>query len=187
MKKTPILILIITVLGFVSNSAHAFDNDRRGLQIGLGLGVHSTNLDYENELAPSSIDAEGKLVVSVSIGYGFSDRFAANLQAKSAGLSIDGEEAGLGIIGIGGSLYLPEISPSLYLTGLVGGAGVATKTEPDEEIDAGLVWSLGFGKELTDRLHLEFNYANADLTDETTAENKSSVESSSLLLRYVWK
>jgi len=188
MNRAAILFLISTFLTIVSTSgnAHAFDGKRKGFQIGVGVGAHTSEFGYESNFAPASVDSEENIAVSFLLGYGFSNQVVGYLGAKGGSLLIDDRNASLAISGLGVSMYLNEQSPSLYVTGLIGSAAMAMENEHEDFHDTGEGWLVGVGYELTDRLHLELSHARADLRDQTITANKSTMESSFLTLQYNW-
>jgi len=186
MNKVSILLLISTLFAFASTSAQAFDGKRKGFQLGIGIGAHTSDLAYKNNFTPASIDSEQNIAASILVGYGFSNRVVAYVGGKGGAVQINGNDASLAIGGIGASFYLTEVSPSLYLTGLVGGASLAVDGEKDEDADSGDGWLVGVGYELSDRLHLELSHARADLQDPNNTTDTSTLESSFLTLNYIW-
>ena len=186
MKKATLLFIITTFFSVTSVSAHAFDGKRKGFQIGLGIGAHSSELIYKNNFTQSEIEPEQNLAVAFLIGYGFSNRVVGYLGGKGGSILVNEHEVSLAIGGIGASLYLTELSPSLYLTGLVGNATLALDGEEDIDNDSGDGWLVGIGYEVSDRLHLELSHAQADLTDPNNSADTSTLESSFLTLQYIW-
>jgi len=186
MKKAALLFIIGTFFTATSASAHAFDGKRSGFQLGLGVGAHSSQLNYSSNFGPSEIEPEQSLAISLMLGYGFSNRVVVHVGGKGGRVLINEQAASLAIAGIGGSFYSTEFSPSLYLTGLIGGASVTLNEEEADQGGSGDGWLVGIGYEVAERLHLELSHAQADLTNLDNTSITSSLESSFLTLQYVW-
>lgn len=186
MNKASIFFIICTFFAVTSASAHAFDGKRKGFQLGLGLGAHTSNINYKSRFTPASIDSERKLAISFLLGYGFSNSIVGHIGGKSGSILVNNRDAAVAIVGIGGSLYLTEISPSLYVTGLIGRAAMEIDGEEENTSDTGDSWLIGVGYEVTDHLHLELSHAQADLTDPINTADISTLASSFVTLQYNW-
>jgi len=187
MSKAATLIFIGTLLTIASSSVHAFDGSRSGFQIGLGIGAHVSEINYKNDFASSTIESEKKPAVSLSLGYGFSNRIVGFVGGKGGAILIGDREASFAISGVGGSVYFSEQAPSLYVTGLVGASSLSFNENKDELNDEGSGWLVGVGYEVVDRLHLELSYANADLEhSENNNEETSDISATFLTVQYNW-
>jgi len=185
-KKTAVLLLISAFFTISDSNASAFDGKRTDFQISVGLGTHSSDLEYKAEFAPNSINSEQKLAFSLSLGHGFNNHIVGKIGVNVGLVNIDNQEASISIGGFGASVYLSEHSPSLYVTGLIGGASITIDEEKDKFDDEGPAWLVGIGYELTERVQLELSHARAELTNIVEETNTSSLASTFVTLQYNW-
>lgn len=178
----------VLLIGSIS-TAHAFDGNRKGFQIGLGLGAHTTALNFSDSNRPGNFEAEQNVAVALHVGYGFSNTITGFIGGKGGSVAINGEDRTLSFSGIGATIYLSESSPSLYITGLAGRGSISLNQLDDDDADlrdTGPAWLAGIGYEVTDRLHLEFNYGRAELVDPNNDQNTSELESAFATISYIW-
>jgi len=189
MNKILKLISAAVLLASATTTAQAFDGDRKGFQIGIGIGGHTTAMNFSNSNQPGSFDSEQKLAASFHLGYGFSNRITGFIGGKGGTVLVDGFDGTLAIAGVGATVYLSETSPSLYLTGLVGSGSLSMNVADAENADlrdTGAGWLAGIGYEVTKRLHMEFTYGRAELTDPNNELNTSELESAFATIQYIW-
>lgn len=189
MNKAIKLISAALLLASTATSAHAFDGERKGLQVGIGIGAHTTALNFSDSNRPGSFDAEQRLMASISLGYGFSNKIVGFLGGKTGTVTFNDFEGTLSIAGVGATVYLSETSPSLYVTGLIGQGSISTNLSEQEDRDlrdTGPGWLAGIGYEVTNRLHLEFNYGRAELVDPNNNQNTSAMETALASINYIW-
>lgn len=183
------LISAAILFATTATTAQAFDGQRKGFQIGLGIGAHSTAMNFSQSNQPGEVDSAQKIAVALNLGYGFSNRITGFIGGKGGSVTVDGFDGTLAFSGIGTTLYLSNSSPSLYVTGLVGVGSLSTnqlEADNGKLSDSGRGWLAGVGFEVTDRLHLELNYGQAELTDPNNDQNTSTLESAFATLKYVW-
>lgn len=183
------LISAAILFATTATAAQAFDGQRKGFQVGLGIGGHTSALNFSQSNAPGVIDSEQEMAVSLHLGYGFSNTIVGFLGGKGGSIVVDDFGGSLAIGGVGASVYMSETSPSLYLTGLVGSGSLsmnALESEDSRLRDSGRGWLAGIGYEVTDRLHLEFTYGRAELVDPVNSFNTSELESAFATVQYIW-
>lgn len=189
MNKVMQLISASILLASVTTTAQAFDGNRKGFQVGLGIGAHTTAMNFSDSNRPGSFDSEKKLAASFQLGYGFSNTITGFIGGKGGSVLVDGFEGMFSFGGIGATVYLAESSPALYLTGLIGQGSLSMNQADAENADlrdAGSGWLAGIGYEVTSRLHLEFTYGQAELTDPNNDQNTSTLESAFATVQYIW-
>ena len=186
MIKSRLLLLAALLATAASTHVHAFDGQRKGFQIGVGIGAHTSEIGYRAEFAPQTVDSAQQMAISGQLGYGFSNRIVGFLGGRGGSVVIDNREASLAVVGFGATVYFNESSPSIYATGMFGSASIGFADEEPEFNDVGKSWMIGVGYEVTDRLHLELSHAQAVLQDPNNAANESTLQSSFITASYVW-
>lgn len=186
MKLLKNALLVTSLLVATTSTAFAFDGDRKGWQIGIGIGVHSAQLDYTTEFAPTNVETQTKLAGAFQVGYGFSNRITGFIGGSGGSLAVDGTPSTLTIAGFGGTYYLNDSTPSFYVTGLFGQASLTIGEEELEFADKGPGWLVGVGYEVTHRLHLELSHSQAELTAPDNVANNTLVSTSFATAKYIW-
>lgn len=189
MKIASKIICAAILFSATATSAHSFDGQRKGFQLGLGIGAHSTALNFSQSNSPVAVDSSKEMAVSIQLGYGFSNTIVGFVGGKGGSIVVDDFGGSLAIGGIGATVYMSETSPSLYVTGLFGSGSLSMnerESEDSELRDSGKGWLAGIGYEVTDRLHLELSYGRAELVDPNDTRNTSELESAFATVQYVW-
>lgn len=145
-----ILLLCVTFL-FFSQSASAFDGNRKGFLLGIGLGAHGS------EIGP---DSQGGLASSFKIGVGITNKLAIYYANHVAYFNADGFLYGSSLTGIGVSYYFSANRPSFFLTGTIGLAGFDDFDTDEDDFSTGNSGdgegiAFGFGFELARLLTFE--------------------------------
>ena len=174
------LLLIVT-----ATNAYGFDGKRKGFQIGLGIGAHTSAFTFEPTNTPDEVDSEKNLATQLHIGYGVSNQFTLYLGGKGGAIVMNEEDATVAFSGVGATFYLSPSSPSLYVTGLVGRGSLSLESDKNLEIN-GDGWLAGIGYEVTDRLHLELSYGEALLVNVDNEADKYTMESGFATIQYIW-
>jgi len=178
-------VIVLALFTTCVSNAIAFDGSRKGFQIGLGIGGHTSGFTFSENNAAPSVMAERRVATSVHIGYGFSNQITGFIGGKGGAIVINEAEATLTMVGFGGTFYLAETSPSLYVTGLFGTGSLKMKDE-EEAQSSGSAWLAGIGYELTDRLHLELSYGKTEMTDKDDNTLLTDIESGFATIQYIW-
>jgi len=178
--------LLAAVLIAATSSANAFDGQREGIQLGIGIGAHSSQFDFEAGSTNAFIESEQRVAVSMQLGYGFSNRIVGYVGGKGGSLFINGQQATLAIAGAGGMIYLKDSSPSLYINGLIGSGSLALKDDDKKNNLTGFGWLGGIGYEVTDQLQVELSYGQADLVDPNNNNNKTTLGAAFVTIQYNW-
>ena len=186
MKASGTLVSAAVLLLAAIGNAQAFDAQRQGFQGGIGIGAHTSEVNQENHLDPSSIESKQKVALDFHIGYGFTNRIVGFLGAKGGSALIDGRAGTVVVSGFGGTIYWAESAPSLYLTGMIGRGSMSLQDENPALDDSGSAWLAGVGYEVSKGLHLELSHASADLIDPNNTSNRSAMTMTFATVKYVW-
>lgn len=132
--------LLVLAVAAVPTAADAFDGNRKGFVLAMGMGAGSVSLD-RTVGGEGADETAGAFIIESRIGRGFTDRFllyfdeSALLSSESA---VEHSEFGLGF-----SAYFSEDPQSLYTLGLVGfttydSNGIPAHTGPG--VSGGMGW-----------------------------------------------
>ncbi|MBX2836113.1 MAG: porin family protein [Gammaproteobacteria bacterium] len=158
-------ILIMLSL-FAASSAQAFDGKRTGLQIGLGVGMSSTVVDYASGDTVAGIQSNN-IATSAQIGFGLNEYLSIHVGGIGASVNNGGDTQNFStIVGVGATWYLARSAASLYVTGLYG-KGFLGGPDDERTIDTSApAWMIGAGYELSSHLQVQASYANSGSTIE---------------------
>lgn len=174
--KTVIRGVMLTGM-LLSQNTLAFDDKRNDFILGFGAGIHSTDLDFEENGSQVNAYSKSGLATSLKVGAGLSDQFALyyirNASWYTATIS-DGYRMYdttfvVGISGIGASYYFSATAPSGYL---LGGFGIGDLSAPFEENiapDIGTAYIFGAGYEISPHVHLEACYLGTNIDSADVA------------------
>lgn len=184
MKRFVLKILI--VMG-ISSSVYGEGID--GLFASLGVGVASTQTDFETVnqgWSTGKSDKELGLATSFKVGYGIEKDLAVYLFRDSSfvfGYENDPGESSYGncITGLGVIYYLDKSNIFYTFFGL--GEGQFTKvSDADSKGEKGGGYVLGLGVNILPNIHLELSTLETDIDDNMKLDS----ESSRLTLSYYW-
>lgn len=153
MTRRLLVGLVVAAIAMVTAiDASAFDGNRRGFVIGIGVGPSLTSSIAE--LGSFTSDRENNFGVGTifKIGYGVNENLLIYYTNNVAWFSVgDGESVTIvsGISALGGSYYLNPGAPSLYINGLVGLSIWAAPFEADSESASGIGFGAGVGYEFS--------------------------------------
>jgi len=134
-NKVLLLTTVVMMLIGISGSAFAWDGERQGFLLGLGIGLDATNNNPEYGDSKTEVG----LGTDFKLGYAFTNQLMLLYTNKVGWLSIDSVIVTDGLSALGMNYYLDPKAPSFFFGG---GLGVALRDAPFEE-DA--VNSTGFG------------------------------------------
>ncbi len=141
------VLLFLLVISFSTN-LFAFDNNRKGFVLGIGVGPALTSYTQEVVIFSKAVTSDRENAFGVAtdfkIGYGASENFMIYYVNKVTWFSMDNALGssvtianGVGLLGV--SYFLEPVAPSFYLTGTI---GLSTWMAPFE--DGSSTWT-GFG------------------------------------------
>ena len=190
MKKLVVMVCLLSVV-FIQSSL-AFDGNREGFIIGLGLGLQETELNIEKNGVKAGLDMDGTLATSFKLGYGFNNNFLLHYTNDVSWVKVPNNSDSLfiGVTTISGTYYFNEKSPSAFITvGLGAGAwSNLSNTSPEESL-LGSGWILGGGYEFKDHVNVEISLFEADFSNDTkVAKSGTKIYTPSIrfTVNYLW-
>lgn len=139
-------------------SVSAFNNEREGFVLGLGIGI--ANIDYDSGSFSAS---DTGIATSLKIGYGFTNDFSLYYLRNATFSEEEGYSFAEGITGIGVSKYLNPHGASLYF---LGSLGIGDLINLDEsETETGSAYLLGLGYEFHNHSSVEFTILKTKIDD----------------------
>ncbi|HHM04306.1 MAG TPA: hypothetical protein ENJ19_01005 [Gammaproteobacteria bacterium] len=155
-----------------AGQAYAFDGERRGFVLGLGIGLHSTDIE-DNGVPYSNIardESPSGLMTSFRIGAGLGKHFLLYYTNDVAWFSEKAEDnlTIAALTGIGGAYYFKPQPGGPYLNAAFGWAGRVELADSLTDKDyTGTGFSLGVGYEFRKWLSVEARYVDMSLEHET--------------------
>jgi len=181
---TKYLVTALVLAGSLS-TAQAFDGDRKGFQLGLGIGAHTSAVDNITGVNQgANVESERRLATAFHIGYGFTNQLTVFLGAKGGAVRMNDVDGSLAIAGFGATYYLSNSAPSLYLTGLAGSGSLTLETDAKDKDVSGSGWLVGVGYEFSPRVHLELTYGQAQLANVADENETTDLESAFATIQY---
>lgn len=159
MRTHKLLLLVVMMLS--ATQSFAFDDKRQGFLLGLGIGLHDTDIDFTSYGTKTGSATESGLATSFKIGGGITDQFALYYVRNASwfnapyydGFITTDETYVLGLSGIGASYFLSPSGPSAYFIGAVGIGDFSVPTR--NESDTGSAVMFGAGYEFQNHVSLE--------------------------------
>ncbi len=151
--RTP-LLAALTLLLTLASPAQAFDDQRQGFTVGLGLGYAHMDLDYE----PGATGLNSGIASSIRLGFGLDDRFSLLYVNEGAWYRRQGHVWFTGLSGLGATWHLSPRAPSAYLLGAFGMGSSSQPFNDGVDVHRGAGYLLGAGYEFAPHLNLEANY-----------------------------
>ena len=148
---------------FAATPAFAFDDNRQGFILGLGIGLHSINSDFVVNGAKVGSQSEGGIATSFKIGGGVTDQFALYYVRNASWYSAPYSDGSvtreiaytIGLSGLGASYFLEPAAPSGYFLAAVGVGDISAPFESNIQADPGGAFMLGGGYEFSKNLMFE--------------------------------
>lgn len=192
MDKVKYLLAVI-ILGS-SQLVYAFDESRSGFLLGVGAGLHTTDIDYFFDGHPDGSDSESGFATSFKIGGGITDQFALyyvrNASWYSApfynGFTVSDTTYTVGIGGLGATYYFSSTAPSGYVMAAIGAGDRAAVFESGVGTDTGSAFMLGGGYEFSPHLQLEATLLSTDLDSSDFFLITLETTSIQIMMNYVW-
>jgi len=107
------LLLFFILLNVTSGSALAFNGQRSGFMLGIGLGAHGFKADIEGW-------NHGGLATTFRLGAGISERFQVYAFNDLSWFNRDSERIYYSLYGLGVNWFFSDFTPSYYLRAGVG-------------------------------------------------------------------
>ena len=155
-----ILVLVVLLLTFTT-STYAFDGNRQGFILGLGVGPGLTSYSFEG-IGTDDRTNKASVNTDFQIGYAPNNQLLIYWMSKVQWYSLEtifgSAIYASGVGGLGLSYYFEKEGPSLYLTGGVGFASVAAPFEDNIETEYGFGIAAGVGYEFAKHWSVEGNF-----------------------------
>lgn len=176
MKRVIAIAIVTSMLGALAPAARAFDNERRGFVIGIGLGLGATHYRQVavEQGGSGVVVAERDWTQSFSfpidfkIGWGATEKLLVTYSSRVAWLSVTSalntkNTINSAIHGVGVTYYFKPEGPSWFVSGVVGVSTWATTLSTDPEFK-GPGFQVGVGWEFQPHFALEatVSYGEAD-------------------------
>lgn len=160
-------MLMLLSLSLAPSVSSAFDGNRKGFVMGMGLGVHVVDVSLEAENGNHA-----GISSSFRLGYGINDRLQVYYVNNVSWYNRDGFTVLYGLSGLGASFFLTQSLPAFYLTGALGYASYDGYDDDVSLFDdsAGFVFEgnaygymLGAGLEIKKHISVEALFYTADI------------------------
>lgn len=193
--KIKTLKYVLVFMGLVlSQAVSAFDNNRQGFILGLGIGLHNIDVDFKSSGFQTVSESESGIATSFKIGGGITDQFALYYVRNASWYSTtvtDGFTTmdvtyTVGISGLGATYYFAPTAPSGYILGAFGIADGAAPFESNVEEYDGNAYMIGGGYEVSKGLHLEATYLVTDQENSDFSQIKLESSSIQFTVNYLW-
>jgi len=173
MKK--IIIPAIIALLLISN-ANAFDDNKEGFILGLGVGVSSIKTNY---IGGDSRDTG--FATSVKLGYGFNQQTIMYLGAIGDVYKYEGKDkrVNTALTGMGLDYYINQNSP-FYVTAMVGFGSINDFKKSKEQTGYGFL--VGAGYEISEHITLQADYMKINTNDKLNTDT----DAIRLTVNYTW-
>ncbi|MDH5257270.1 MAG: porin family protein [Gammaproteobacteria bacterium] len=185
-------LLVILFLSAVTFPIWAFDNDRKGFALGLGIGAQSTTVDtYVIDGQHFSDDYEGE-AASVRMGLGFSNQFiyyfSVEMSMYEAADGINNETVSYtsSMTGIVAAYYFSSKAPSAYIVGGVGWGNLSFESTSFTDGDDGSAFILGGGYEFMPHHNVELNLFSTSIPSKYVEIESIDTLSTQLMYQYVF-
>ena len=157
-----IMIPVIAVL--LATNANAFDDNKEGFMLGLGVGVSSIKTNY---IGGDSRDTG--FATSLKLGYGLNEQLSAYVGAIGDLYKYEGKgkRVNTALSGIGIDYYFNKNAP-YYVTGMVGFASVNELKNKKDQTGYGFL--IGAGYEISEHITLQADYMKINTDDKLNAD-----------------
>lgn len=179
--QTAGLLLILA-----SGTAQAFNDQREAFVVGLGIGYHTTDLDYsyaDNRTESASVSG---LATSVRIGFGISNQTILYYLSDGDWYNRAGSTWFSGINALGAAYYFSPGPRSAYVHGGYGYSYHSLPRETSNNSKFGNGYTLGIGYEFIRHVSVEASYLRTNIKDAIDGPHPSRTSSWRLMLNYLF-
>jgi len=161
MKKIMIPTIVALLL---TTNANAFDNNKEGFMLGLGIGASSVKTTYTG-----GDSRDTGFATSLKLGYGLNEQLVAYLAAQGDAYKYNdkGDSVNTALTGIGIDYYIDQNSP-FYVTGMIGFGSVSELKKSKDQTGYGFL--VGVGYEVIDHVTLQADYMKINTDDKLNAD-----------------
>ena len=172
--------------------ADVFDDNGKGFQVGIGLGASRGALDIagsSHEFEPR--DPAHGAAVTLSLGYGLTERFAIHWATHAQGAEGGDESFYIaGINGLGASYRFASVGPTLYLSSTLGVSVVEIEDADERSLGpeaTGLGVRGALGYQFGNGLRLEGGLMHVEADGGfLEADDEIELTGGELVLGWVW-
>jgi opacity protein-like surface antigen len=170
-----IIIPTLTAL-LLRNTANAFDDNKEGFILGLGIGASSIKTTYTR-----GDSRDTGFATSLKLGYGFNRQTIMYLGAIGDAYKYDdkGKTVNTALTGIGLDYYINQNSP-FYITAMVGVGSVSELK--NTKIQTGYGFLVGAGYEISEHITLQADYMKINTDDKLNADT----DAIRFTINYTW-
>ena len=188
-------IMIILSIVLLSQSIYAFDSEREGLVIGVGMGYAPSAYTEISDFQNSRVSTSG-LAGSLIAGYGYNENtlflvMIEGLKSKTHTAVSPSETTWQGFTGVGVRFYFNDIGSSFFISSGIG-LQRFIKTQNivavDEyrtkypKHDSGLGFLIGVGYEFTEFLQVQASFSNGQTKNNFPWDHTQLIFTASLVL-----
>lgn len=159
MKLWSIFGVILMVAVSIPNGSFAFDDERPGFMLGVGVGYGIANVSSSG----SSTSNYGVPTV-FKIGGGVSEKIMVHYSNRVVFFTEGSTSWHQGISAVGATYFLNPMAPSFSFSGEVG-VGVLDSFETGISGETGIGFCVGVGYEFLPHSTVEFNYMSSSVGD----------------------
>ncbi len=163
MKNTLISLSLVLILVSAVEPAQAFDGDRKGFMLNLGIGAGKAEVFVTGGDISSSMDEIG-FGGDLKIGGGVNSQTVIYYTSRTLFYSVNDYSAVNGMSALGVSYFLEPQAPSVFFSG---GLGLGALIDIDgQDSESGIGYTLGVGFEFVPNWTLEATYMRATVESE---------------------
>lgn len=186
--------VVLAACLFAATPALAFDDNRQGFILGLGIGLHSINSDLVVNGAKTGSQSESGIATSFKIGGGVTDQFALYYVRNASWYSAPYSDGfatreiayTIGLSGLGASYFLEPAAPSGYFLAAVGVGDISAPFENNIQADTGGAFMLGGGYEFSNNLMFEATLQATNIQSSGTAPVTRKSSSLQFTINYLF-
>jgi opacity protein-like surface antigen len=156
MKRILLTAIMVCFIIGMTSQAQAFDGNRKGFILGLGLGYGQSTFAVSAYDITVSTSYSG-FCSDFRIGYAPSEQVMLYWNSKVAWITEFDDLITYGLGGLGGAYYLKPEGPSFYFTGLIGFSSLTNISEASSS-ETGSGMGIGAGYEFSNHYSVEANY-----------------------------
>ncbi len=170
---------------FTATPALAFDDNRQGFILGLGVGSHSLGIDWIYNGRNFGSQAKSGLATSFKIGAGITDQFALYYVRNASwynapyfdGYTTTDTTFTMGLSGLGASYFLAPTTPSAYFLAALGSGDLSLPFKSNSTRETGGASMFGVGYEFSRHIMAEGTILNTKII--STDDSRLSIKSTS--------
>lgn len=186
--------VLFALIFIIATPVFAFDGNRQGFSLGLGLGVHKIDLNgfYGGEnLGKESLSGNA---YTIKLGGGLSDQFSLNYiynvtsfkEPFSNGITTRDITYHIELKSIGGTYYFSRSAPSVFIYSGVGIVDLSAPRESNTTKAIGNAALIGVGYELVSHLTIEACYLASDIGRDDDPLERLKASSIQAAINYVF-